>query len=303
MSSLVGLDGGKDRIGFTGCDRQAGADRGRTEGEGEILKIHPIFGRFSASAALDKIPNDRQVAYMGKDNLPGLSPLWLLALAIILGVFIVVAIPISITTGDSIKSSDWIGFSGSVAAGAMTLIAAALAWFAVQRQIQAQLEADARAVQRLQQEQINEFENAKYAARIVLAHTVHAAAAVMNITEQYLEASKEPPPRPGDREYGGGRRRTTAVKEQLNVVMTQLKATMSHFAVSEVWKDLDVEDKGNYLVVTSTLHTVMNVYFNPPPIPDLTLITNQHDTMSKFAIYLRAFDGELADVYERDSKL
>jgi hypothetical protein len=68
-----------------------------------------------------------------KNNLPGLGPLWLMSLTLALGCFVVVVIPVSIAT--VIKPSDWIGFAGNVVAGAITLFAAILAWFAVQRQI------------------------------------------------------------------------------------------------------------------------------------------------------------------------
>jgi hypothetical protein len=74
---------------------------------------------------------------MDRKNLPGLSPLWLISLALVLGTAIVVMIPVSISGGDAIKASDWIGFAGSVVSGAMTLIAATIAWFAVKRQIDA----------------------------------------------------------------------------------------------------------------------------------------------------------------------
>jgi hypothetical protein len=77
---------------------------------------------------------------MNRDNLPGLSPLWIISLAMILGVVILTFIPISIATGENIKSSDWIGFAGSIAAGFMTLVAAVVAWFAVQKQISIQQE-------------------------------------------------------------------------------------------------------------------------------------------------------------------
>jgi len=78
---------------------------------------------------------------------------------------------------------------------------------------------------------------------------------------------------------------------------------MSHFAVAEAWKDLGTTDKANYLIITSTLHTVVNVYDNPPPIHYLELVSNQHRTMSRFAKYLLAFDTELAKIYERDSQV
>jgi hypothetical protein len=72
---------------------------------------------------------------MNSNNLSGLTPIWLISLALILGTAIVVMIPAAISEGDAIKASDWIGFSGNVVAGAMTLIAGVIAWFAVQRQI------------------------------------------------------------------------------------------------------------------------------------------------------------------------
>jgi hypothetical protein len=119
---------------------------------------------------------------MKSSNLPpGLSPLWLISLALVLGTIIVAGIPVSIATGDKIKSSDWIGFAGSIAAGTMTLIAATLAWFAVQRQIKSQEDAEERAAQRSAEERTTEMAEAKYAATIVLTHTVHAAAAVLNV--------------------------------------------------------------------------------------------------------------------------
>ena len=74
---------------------------------------------------------------MDRDNLPGLSPLWLMSLALVLGTMIVVLIPVSISGGDVIKANDWIGFAGSVVSGVMTLLAATIAWFAVKRQIDA----------------------------------------------------------------------------------------------------------------------------------------------------------------------
>jgi hypothetical protein len=48
--------------------------------------------------------------------------------------------------------------------------------------------------------------NAKETAKIVLTQTVHAAAAVTNVTEQYLEAvmAEQKPFVPGLQEYGGG---------------------------------------------------------------------------------------------------
>ena len=36
---------------------------------------------------------------------------------------------------------------------------------------------------------------------------------------------------------------------------------------------------------------------------NLELAINQHGALTQFAIYLRAFDAELADIYEQDLKI
>jgi hypothetical protein len=64
----------------------------------------------------------------------GLTPIWLLALALVLGVFVTVFAPL-VASPDHVKLSDWLGFAGSFAGAMVTLAAAALAWWAVQRQI------------------------------------------------------------------------------------------------------------------------------------------------------------------------
>ena len=75
-------------------------------------------------------------------------------------------------------------------------------------------------------------------------------------------------------------RKIDVARPKLDKVVVQLTPPMSHFAVAEAWKDLGIEDKGNYLIVTSTLHTVTNIYDNPPPIPYLDLVRNQHETFA-----------------------
>jgi hypothetical protein len=74
---------------------------------------------------------------MEKNNLPGLSPLWLISLAMVLGVLILTAVPL-ILSKEAIHPSDWIGFAGSVLVGGIALLAAIIAWRAVQSQISVQ---------------------------------------------------------------------------------------------------------------------------------------------------------------------
>jgi hypothetical protein len=78
---------------------------------------------------------------------------------------------------------------------------------------------------------------------------------------------------------------------------------VAHFAIAQAWQGLSIEDKTNYLIVTARLHTIMTIHENPPPIDDTASIRNQHDALSQLAVFLRAFDGELAHVFERDAKV
>jgi hypothetical protein len=69
---------------------------------------------------------------------PGLSPLWLMALAMTLGVFLTLAIPLIISAG-TINSTAWIGFAGSCVGGAVAIIAVVVATWNVRRQLRVNL--------------------------------------------------------------------------------------------------------------------------------------------------------------------
>jgi hypothetical protein len=71
---------------------------------------------------------------MPKNQLSGLTPIWLLTLALALGIFLTVMAPI-VAGNEPVKLSDWFGFAGSLGGAVVTLIAAVIAWKAVQAQI------------------------------------------------------------------------------------------------------------------------------------------------------------------------
>jgi hypothetical protein len=75
---------------------------------------------------------------MKKNNLSGLSPLWLISLALLLGVFLTTTIPLVISS-NAINSTAWIGFSGNVVGGAVALIAVVVASMNVARQLRVNL--------------------------------------------------------------------------------------------------------------------------------------------------------------------
>ncbi|MGB6080248.1 MAG: hypothetical protein WBF99_12390 [Xanthobacteraceae bacterium] len=67
----------------------------------------------------------------------GVGAAGLIALATILACFLAVALPV-IRSEPPAHTSDWLGFAGGAVGGIMTLVAAGVAWFAVQRQISVQ---------------------------------------------------------------------------------------------------------------------------------------------------------------------
>ncbi|MGM4891241.1 hypothetical protein [Tardiphaga sp. 839_C3_N1_4] len=239
---------------------------------------------------------------MEPKNLPGLTPAWLVSLALALGTTIVVMIPVSIASGDPIKSSDWIGFAGNVVAGAMTLVAAIVAWFAVQSDIQEQkwrfdreleLKADANNIRQAE---------AKYAAAIVLSQTVHAAATVAHINKRMVDALSWP--RSTAAENYSYSFKIAEQMKLLDAAIPQLSMTLQYFAVAEAWRDLNIGDKAGYLMITATINTVINMFQHPPPGAQReSLIENRHQTMVDLARYIRAFDKDLANVFDRDANL
>jgi hypothetical protein len=70
---------------------------------------------------------------MNRDNLPGLSPLWLILLATTLAMFL----PITLTfiyASEPIRASDWIGFAGSTLTAGVAGAAIHYAWRGITRQ-------------------------------------------------------------------------------------------------------------------------------------------------------------------------
>jgi hypothetical protein len=195
--------------------------------------------------------------------------------------------------------SDWIGLFGNVIGVMMTLIAAVVAWFAVQQQIRAQELSAQRAIEQQAGTREREMAEAKFAATMILTQPVHAAATALNTIDQALESLT--------RSLGGGGPHAmlefAKKKENVAQAMSALKATMNHFAIAQAWQGLSIDDKTNYLIITATLHTVLTINEHRPPITDIRFFQNQRDALSNLAIYLKAFDTDLADVYIRDAKL
>jgi hypothetical protein len=255
----------------------------------------PLGSAKLADVVLDTGTGARQVCYIGpRANLVSTAIVAFAAGVTVSFFTLPLWVTFAINVAKEGSRTDWLGFTGSVIGAVVALIAAIIAWFAVQQQIEAQRFATEQARIGEGQKTEKQQEEAKAAAKIVLIQTVHAAAAAFNVADQVLEAV----------DRGAVRAQITNLHHRFGTVMQSLKATMDHFAIAQAWQGLGIEDKTNYLIVTATVHTVMTMHENPAPnIDDIASIRNQHDAFSKLAIYLRAFDAELADVYERDAKV
>ncbi|MET4071544.1 hypothetical protein ABID58_006358 [Bradyrhizobium sp. S3.2.6] len=70
----------------------------------------------------------------------GLGVIGLLVLATVLALLLTLGIPIAVSK-DTVELKDWLGFAGNVLGACVTLLAAVIAWRAVQAQIASQRDA------------------------------------------------------------------------------------------------------------------------------------------------------------------
>jgi hypothetical protein len=186
--------------------------------------------------------------------------------------------------------TDWLGFSGSVIAGAMTLVAAIIAWFAVSRQILSQKEAVARAEYHAELAKQQHLQDAKIAATLAITQPMHVAATLLYSVRIAIAAN------------------TTASIDQWDLATkqacSQLAFTLEHFTLRDVARDLAIDDRAIYLILVSQLSSIVNIYHRPAGIisreQSLAVLRDQ---LVGLETHFRAFDDDLANVYRRDSSL
>jgi hypothetical protein len=93
-------------------------------------------GSNHSGKTLDNVEGRRHSELMQKLD-HGLGTVGLMALAIVLTFVISAGLPL-ITTAEPVKVSDWLGFAGNIVGAGGTLMAAFIAWSAVQQQISEQ---------------------------------------------------------------------------------------------------------------------------------------------------------------------
>jgi hypothetical protein len=192
-----------------------------------------------------------------------------------------------ITATQSKNPADWIGFAGNFAAGIMTLIAAIIAWFAVQTQIKAQRDIEERketdaanmlAVSRVE---------AKLAAVVSVTQPIHAAATMLFAVRKS--------------------QRATDVSEMVtwdkatNQATAQVEQTLAHFSIQSIVPEMAIHDRLFFLILVTQLSTIVNIYNRPPGILSRgERLGALHANLVKLSTFLKPFDEELAAVFERD---
>lgn len=212
---------------------------------------------------------------MERSNLPGLTPIWIIGLATVLAAFLSAAVPYVFK--DDIRPADWLGFAGNVIVAGVALIAAVIAWRAVQAQIAAPDQAREKAQA-----------DAKSIAVVALSQPVHAASALLRAVQI------------------AGAANTDAAKAQwdgiVGICCEQVSAMLDHFALREISSELNPGDRTYFLIVILQLSSMINIYRRPfGLISREQALSNFANQLRGLENYLPHFDRELWDVFVRDS--
>jgi hypothetical protein len=182
---------------------------------------------------------------------------------------------------------DWLGFIGNVLAGLMTLVAAGIAFWAVQNQIRNERHMEQERRDLAAEREAHVQANARFVAVTAVAHCVHAAAAALNA------ARKAADPKLGI-DY-------PVWAEAYAQGMTQLDVALSHFSIREIAPEMNINDRLLYLILVQQMATLVNIHRNAPSVmPDRAV--RERDRLEALEPWIRRFDPDLGDVFVRDSK-
>jgi hypothetical protein len=182
--------------------------------------------------------------------------------------------------------------AGGLVGAAGALFAAWIAFTAVQRQIE---EETARFTTQMQEETARRERDhikAKAAAVAALAHPVHAAALTLRTVRSTLGKLPVSPLEAKDA--------LAAAVDTISQGRGYVDAALDNFVLREITRDLDVQDRARYIHIISTLTTLVATA-QPDSMHFLEYLRNQKWALESVGAYLRDFDTELADVFERDS--
>jgi hypothetical protein len=199
-------------------------------------------------------------------------------------------VPFTEAVSKSTNPADWIGFAGNFGAGIMTLVSAAIAWMAIQRQIQAQEATLREAEDRQQSERLRVHAEAKQSAVNALVEPVEAAAALLYSL----------------------RRAVTAVEtddifkwdDTVEKTCAMFGGTLQHFSLSAFLSDLAWEDRRKYVKTLGVLSS-FQIFTGkrPDTISRAKFLSHVIDECGVLQTSLMEFDESLGRTFERESKV
>jgi hypothetical protein len=186
------------------------------------------------------------------------------------------------------------GLLGSVA----VLIAALVAYEAIQQQIardreavQQQLDALRRREEELAAErakdQSRRDEDAKLTAIMLIRNAIHISAVILRWLRQASDAKGSA---------------LTRAMQQVHFGVRQLQGVLDQRSLMEVASRLGAADRSHYVAIATNLTAFVNLAMYPPPGTQWDLLNaTQREHLEKLRPSIEALDEELAAVFERDS--
>jgi hypothetical protein len=181
--------------------------------------------------------------------------------------------------------SDWVGFAGNFGAGVMTLVAAAIAWHAVQDQIAnaRDVAADQAAAARAEAE-ADQME-AKRMAIIGISQAVVAASMMLKTAERAMHAVTNDEIEKWD--------------NALDQSAGQVEDGLSNYGLRQILGALGHTDRMCFLMFLTQLGTIVSIYRRPPGTLDrkqrLKTLCSHLEGLPK---YLKTIDHNLVELFQ-----
>lgn len=196
-----------------------------------------------------------QVAQMKRENLYLLIGFAIPLLICLVSYWFMIFFPtIAAATKDG-GGEQWLGFVGNLVGAGVTLVAAVIAWLAVQRQIEAQKTAMSDALSREIRKDEERRRHAKYSARTALAAPIATLSLVFTSVNAYLSQADQMVV--SDEFPSGIRFALKDVQEAIENALRLFEQASASFVIAQVAETLEGHDRVSYLIVVSDMQFLL----------------------------------------------
>jgi hypothetical protein len=181
----------------------------------------------------------------------------------------------------------WLGFFGTIIGAGVTLMAAVIAWLAVQQQIFAQRELYDKQQDELVRKEAQQHRIGKEAAKVILMSSAQAAALIHALIKCYLDEWPL--------------RERQVLHQLVEQKYRHLATALSYFTAFEGWQALSGGDRISYMLLTTELNAIQTRYaiaeLNSEMVFEV-FVRSQVFYFERFRSFLQAFDTSLGRSYE-----